>query len=233
MLISLCIPCHNRTYDLKRTMPYLVAAANYSPPVEICVLDYNSPDDLRDYFEKAMGTYTLVSGNSMLYRKYSGRDYYHMSHARNLATLMSSGEYFWTLSADIYLDDGAIEHARYLIGRYRYDWLQPNRYHGAIVCKRQTFIDAGGYDERLEWYGPEDRDLADRLIRRGERMGVFPGSMIHIIPTPDREKVKNYRLSLNKHKMSAQGHKIYQENVVNNVLVANSNGWGKWDEIQS
>ena len=47
MLISLCLPCHNRTHDLKRVMPYLLGAANFSPPVEIVVIDYNSQDDLR------------------------------------------------------------------------------------------------------------------------------------------------------------------------------------------
>ena len=39
----------NRTYDLKKTLPLTIQAADASPPVEIVVLNYNSKDDLEDY----------------------------------------------------------------------------------------------------------------------------------------------------------------------------------------
>ena len=74
MLISICAPCHNRTYDLKKVLPTWIEAANASPPVEMVVLDYNSPDDLQSYMEE-MKKVPLAEGNSLLCPKYTGRNY--------------------------------------------------------------------------------------------------------------------------------------------------------------
>ena len=225
MLISLCIPCHNRTYDLKRTMPYLLDAASYSPPVEIVVVDYNSPDDLSQYMKSVM-VMPKGDGVSIVYRKYTGRDYYHMAHARNLSVLASSGEYFVILSADIWIEPDLIAAIRERLMYFSYDWLEC--YGGVIVCRRQEFIDAGGYDERFELYGPEDRDLNARLRRRGGLCGKVPGSMVHIIQTPKAEKVGNYRIN-SLREASALMHPIFDENERSGVLVANAGErWGQW-----
>ena len=74
-VISLCIPAHARTYDLKKTLPHLIAAVNASPPVEIVILDYNSPDDLEEYIGIIKETTQLTDGNVISYVKYSRRDY--------------------------------------------------------------------------------------------------------------------------------------------------------------
>lgn len=229
MLISFCIPVHNRTYDLKRTMPHLVAAANACPPVEIMVLDYNSPDDLGEYVRDVLQADGLGRGVTLAYAKYTGRDYYHMAHARNLSVLAAAGEYIVIMSADIYPVLGFLEAARQLIAERGYTWMYDERYRGVIVCKRQEFIDAGGYDERFEFYGPEDRDLDMRLRRRGDNFGLLPAGLLNVIRTPDREKAKNYRLALSKDEMSARMHLIFEENNARGVTIANlGRGWGQW-----
>ena len=127
MLISLCIPCRNRTYDLKRTMPYLLEAAKNSPPIEIVVIDYNSKDDLFQYMQSV---FRMPKGDetSIIYRKYIGRDYYHMAHARNLSVLASSGEYFVIISADIWLESEFLNLARKIIEENNYNWLRGSDY---------------------------------------------------------------------------------------------------------
>ena len=218
MIISLCIPVHARTYDLKKTMPHLIEAAYNSPPVEIVIVDYNSPDDLADYIEVVP---------DVTYVKYTGRDYYHMAHARNLSVKAASGEYIVILSADIYPAIGFLEAAREMIDTGAV-WMHSSRYTGVIVCQRQEFIDAGGYDERFEFYGPEDTDLDARLTRRGSQFGLLPSGLLHVIETPNDEKVKNYRLPLSKRQMHQQMRDIYTENNQAQMMVANEGKeWGQ------
>jgi len=203
-------------------MPYLLAAAQASPPVEIVILDYNSPDDLAPYIQ-------TLNNQTINYMKYTGRSHYHMAHARNLSVQASRGEYIIIMSADIYLAKTFISTVRRML-REGYVWMHGRLYKGAIVCQRQEFIDAGGYDERFEFYGPEDTDLHDRLIRRGAAFALLPNGLLHVIETPNEKKVKNYRLPLSKREMHRRGKTIYEENRRNRVLVANQGReWGQFN----
>jgi len=218
-LISLCVPVHNRTFDLKMVMPGWIEAANNSPPVEIVVLDYNSTDDLYEYIQS-------LNNQNITYRKYSGRSYYHMAHARNLSVLASSGEYVSIMSADIYVTTNFISTLREKIATGCV-WMY-GRHAALITLKRDEFIAAGGYDERFEFYGPEDKDLNDRLRRRGLVPCWFP-NVFGYNKTFDEEKTKNYRLKITRREMAEMMYVIYRENIANKVLVANPNGWGSWE----
>lgn len=219
MLISICAPCHNRTYDLKKSLPTWIAAANASPPVEIIVLDYNSPDDLQDY----------IKDKEVLCPKYTGRDYYHMAHARNLSILETKGKYFIQLGVDNQISLDFIPVIRDLISRYDLAYITVHKNEGVVVLPKSEFIKAGGYDERFEFYSPEDKDLYHRLIRRGFSPLILGGNFTSVIHTPDEEKIKNYRLPLSKRDMAKAMSQIYHENMKNNVMVANEGKeWGKW-----
>ncbi len=228
MLISFCIPCMNRTYDLKKTMPYLIAAAKKSPPVEVVIIDYNSKDDLEEYIKsvkKENPDFLLT------YRKYSGRDTYHMAHARNLSVLTASGEYIVIFSTDLFPQEGFIPTVRQLIAETGVDWLYTGLgFLGVIVIKKSEFVAAGGYDERFEFYGPEDKELNARLSRRGVKSATYSENLLGIFPTPDSEKAKNYRLQLSKHGMSGLMREYFFQNNENQVAVANQGvEWGSWN----
>lgn len=218
-LISLCVPVHNRTFDLKMVMSGWIEAANNSPPVEIAILDYNSPDDLYEYIQS-------LNNQNIIYRKYSGRSYYHMAHARNLSVLASNGEYISIMSADIYASPNFIVTLREKIATGCI-WMY-GRHAALLTIKREEFMAAGGFDERFEFYGPEDKDLNDRLRRRGLVPCWFP-NVFGYNKTFDEEKVKNYRLKLSKNRMAIMMWEIYRENMAKGTLVANPEGWGKWD----
>lgn len=229
MIISFCIPNHNRTHDLKQTMPYLIQAANASPPVEIFVLDYNSPDDLQDYMTSIKETVKLEEGNEIHCRKYHGRDYFHNSHAFNLAVLGSKGEYCIILGTD------AIPSKNYVnIVRERISdgclWMRSDRLLGILTIKKEEFIACGGYDERIELYGGNDRDLDARLIRRELKFGFIPREAMRIIPTPNEIKVRDYRIKGNKGQLSRMMRPYVEENERNKVLTVNDGvNWGSWD----
>lgn len=221
MKISICVPCHNRTYDLKKALPTWIDAANASPPVEIVVLDYNSPDDLQEYI-KGMG--------NVLCPKYTGRNYYHMAHARNLSVLATTGEWFIQLHTDCIMRPDFIFTLRMMLKYPEYKWMTVKNNEGVMIMKKRDFIDTGGYDERFEFYSPEDKDLRDRLVRRGmDCWFTFSPWYVKAIYTPNEEKIKNYRLSLSKRDMAKMMSPIYHKNIENNVMVANAGiEWGKW-----
>lgn len=219
MLISFCIPAHNRLADLKISLPYVIAATQISPPAEVVILDYGSTDGLREYARGLAG---------VTYRRYEAK-YFHKAHAFNLAILASRGEYFVLLGTD------ACPHPDYLkIVRERIAagcvWMVVDNLRGIITCEREEFIAAGGYDERFEFYGPEDKDLEARLIRRGKKHCVLPMRLMRVFLTPEEDKVKNYRLKLTKARMIHLMRRVYRENMARGVLVANEGReWGKVD----
>lgn len=230
-LISFCIPCMNRTHDLRETMPHLIRAANASPPVEIAVLDYSSQDDLAAYMEEMLAGSQLNGGGWINYTRYTGRDYYHMTHAWNLAVLASSGEYIAIMGADaIPVEDYVVE-ARKLIADGCV-WMRGRRYKGILICAREEFIAAGGYDERFELYGNEDRDLDSRLQRRGTKFGKMPSGLVSTIRTQNRDKVRNYRQKLSRREMSHVNKRMRLKNEEKGVLVANEGvEWGQWNRV--
>jgi hypothetical protein len=205
-------------------LPQTIKAANASPPVEIVIVDYNSPDDLGEYIRSIE---VSEPGNVLSYVRYTERDYYHMAHARNLSVKVAKGEYIVILSADIYPTEEYLDVVLTRIAK-GVVWMHDRRYTGVICCQRQEFLEAGGYDERFEFYGPEDTDLDARLQRRGGEFAFLPNGLLGVIETPNEEKVKNYRLQLSKGEMHRRMKPIYEQNVRNGVLVANEGvEWGQ------
>ena len=230
MIISYCIPCHNRAHDLKIVMPSLIEAANFSPPVEIMILDYNSPDDLARYMEDLMATVEFVDGSTLSYKKYEGASYFSVAHARNLSVLASVGKFLIISCADHILDKEYFKAIRELLSGGDCIWLHPHRRGGGILgCDRKEFIAAGGYDERFYLYGKEDKDIMLRLMRRGGKFKRVPLDMVIDIPTPKADKYKNLRPGLSRVRIEKYSKAIYDENIANEVLVANKGGWGQWE----
>ena len=230
MIISYCVPCHNRAYDLKIVMPSLIEAANASPPVEIAILDYNSPDDLAEYMAHTIKTAKLKGGNIISYKKYAKGKYYSQGHARNLNVLASIGEFVLISGADHILDESYFEVIRELLKGGDRVWLYPSGKGGGIFgCDRKEFIEAGGFDERLKYYGKEDKDLVLRLRRRGEKNARVPIRLTTVIRTPKSKKYKDLQPDLSKKEMDEYSRAVYDENIANKVLVANKAGWGSWE----
>lgn len=233
MMITFCIPCMNRVDDLRKIMPYLIDNANSSPRVEILILDYNSTDNLAQYIKRVQSDGDLAYPNKLTYIKYSGRNYYHMAHARNMACVLAGGEYIISYNADFIAKEGFIKRIREIIEEenpvFIKDGTRGLEFCGVIVCKKEEFMDAGGFDERFEFYGPEDKELVARLTRRGGKSANLPNELLQVIPTPDTEREKNYRVKLKKREMSHLMREFYLENEKNKVLVANEGKpFGQW-----
>lgn len=229
VLISFTIPACNRTDDLKQTMPHLIAAAKASPPVELSILDYNSTDGLEDFINEVREQEPWLK---IAYRKYTGRNYYHTTHARNLSMLNATGDYLILFGTDYYPYPNCLPTIRRLIAETDPDWLHTSggRLVHTCVVKKDQFIAAGGFDERFEFYGPEDKEFFARMTRRGLKTTILPKGLFEMIYTPDSKRVLNYRLKISKYEMSAMGAPFFEESEREQTLVANvGREWGKWD----
>lgn len=227
MLVSLCLPVHNRLDDLKVALPKMIEEAATSPPMEIAIVNYASSDKLYLYLYDLVQS-PLPTGVAITARRYEGHDYFHMAHARNLSVLASHGEYFIIWSADLTPQPGFFSSVRTVIEHSRPTWFHPKGETEIIICKRLAFWSAGGYDERFEFYGPEGKELHSRLTRRYGKPLVTLNKPFKKITKSDNHRFDNYRLSLGKREMFRIGKAILDENEEKQLLKANPKGWGSW-----
>jgi len=101
-----------------------------------------------------------------------------------------------------------------------------------FALTRQDILAAGGFDERFEFYGPEGKELTERLERRGCAVETFAGTMLDQIQTKYYDKVRHYRnpftdrSRLTRREMHHLGMDIWRQNTAAHVTVANPDGWG-------
>jgi hypothetical protein len=214
-LISYTLPCHKRAADLMAVWPSVIAAAVQASPVEIVVVDYGNPL----WLELGPGAKGVT-----LRTVRCEAESFHMAHARNVGIQAARGDIIVAFLADQIISQTFFDDVR--------SALQP----GTFLKWRETFafwrddiVAAGGFDERFEFYGPEGKELADRLERRGLRALPFPASCgISQIRTPNAEKVRHYRLKLSKVEMHERGMAIWRDTQARAVTVANEGQpWGQ------
>lgn len=233
MLVSVCIPCMNRTHDLKKILESLVIEAKRSPPVEITIVDYDSKDDLKEYLKSV--EYLFNEKVFLNLVEVKNKKYYNSPHARNIAGKYSSGKYLISFATDILVKDKFFIKLRDFLIENDPTWTCESYSGRLLICKREEFISSGGYDERFSEYGPEDRDICNRLHRRGGKFLEYSPE-IEEIYTSNYEKLKNLDQSSYtgdiwiKRQMHRKFLPIFEENNRENILIANQNiDWGKVD----
>lgn len=63
---------------------------------------------------------------------------------------------------------------------------------GSCIVPRLAFEKLGGYDEAIDGWGGEDKDLYTALEHSGMRQAGFPGSLLKPIPHADDERTRFY-----------------------------------------
>jgi GT2 family glycosyltransferase len=165
-------------------MPHVVTAVDASPPVEVVVVDYAN--------DRPLGPLLPAQFKVPVYR---GREHYHMAHARNIGVRQATGDVIVISSADLIPKPDFFEliRAKFAEGA---TWLAPpaRRLRGVIAVPREELLKAGGFDERFEFYGPEDKELEARLRRRLGAPTIYMPAMTSI-KTSKKRKFQNYSLS--------------------------------------
>lgn len=237
--ISLCTTCMNRTKDLMETLPFNIVCNRKYTNLEIVILDYNSKDGLEDYIKKGMKDH-IDSGLINYYRTTEPK-HYSMTHSRNIAFKLASGDIVNNIDADNYtLEDISFKNEPELCFAEYINKLANQAEEKAIFAKgkrlmrgrlgffKNEFInDLGGYDEQLKGYGHDDHDLMLRAWELGYTLYWFGGQYLNRIKTSTEKKNEN--MEIKDWRITETTNKQISENNINNkIFKANQNfHWGK------
>ena len=167
--ISLCTVCMNRLHHLQKTLPKNIEDNLHYPGIEFVLLDYNSQDGLEDWVKSDLMSY--IKAGKLVYYKTTEPDYFRMSHSKNIAHRVATGDIVCNVDADNYAGKGFAEFIRDKFQRNPNVYLVPEESllngdcgaGGRICLKKTDFINLRGYDESFDGWGYEDIDLRDRL----------------------------------------------------------------------
>lgn len=183
---------------------------------EWVILNYNSKDELDDW----------IKDKDVVYAKTTRPPFYHRSHSRNVAALLTSGDIICNLDADNFLSQGFM------------DFIQnvpPNAFlrppfagsgAGRVAFHRTDFIRLGGYDERMEGWGYEDLDLVARFCASGLQAIDIPPEIITFINHSNEERTENERIKA-LWECYNTNRALSKESIQNQSLVANGGKWGR------
>ncbi len=205
--ISFCTVSMNRVQHIRETLPINITNNLDYPNLEFVLLDYNSSDGLEEYIKANLSHY-IESGKLIYFRTFKPK-YFHRSHSRNLLFRIASGEIVCNLDADNFTSAGF---ATYINEQFNKDdniFLTtltrngspfPRDVLGRICVRRDNFYAIGGFDEKMESYGFEDYDLANRLEMTGLKRTLFNSiEYLKAVRHSQDDRLCNEYVSLNLH----------------------------------
>jgi hypothetical protein len=234
--ISFCTTCMNRLDDLRITLPANIQANASYPNCEFVLLDYNSTDGLAEWISRKM-KHHIESGKLIYYRTDEPK-YYSMSHSRNVAFRLASGDIVNNIDADNFTFDGApcsicfaawlneqaiLHPAKTVFAKTK----QVTIMHGRVGFYKNEFInDLGGYDEDFEGYGHDDQDIVQRALGLGFKIVKWGSSYFYRIQTPPVKKNEN--LLNDWDETRRKNRELSYRNIESGRFQANkSRQWGK------
>lgn len=231
--ISICTTCMNRVEDLKKTLVDNIVDNEHYPNIEFVLINYNSKDDLDTYISTQPYLRKMMEAGKFVYAKTTEPKFYSMSHSRNVAYKVASGDIVTNVDAD----NWAFGKAHHFACRLNHLANQrPSKavfakgkrmMHGRIGFYRKEFIELGGYDESMIGYGYDDHDLVCRAMLQGFKLMWFGGHYINRIITSSEDKGK-YMEDKNWRKTEKLNRKISEANIAAGKLTANGDRhWGK------
>lgn len=195
-----------RAHHLKETLPQNILD---NPPtarmdVEFVVLNYNSKDDLHEWITTNPEMKRHIESGRIRYGKTTDPEFFHMSHAKNMAHRMATGDVLCNLDADNFTGTGF---ARYLKNTFEHDSniiLNPSHhvaklfspddrgFYGRIAISKENFMSLHGYDETFSGWGDEDCDLMQRAKGFGlKHLRIDTLKYMKIIKHSNAERVEN------------------------------------------
>lgn len=191
--ISLCIVCMNRTEHLKKTLPRNLADNVAYDNLEFVLLDYGSKDDLYDWAREELDDY--VKKGMLAYSRTTEPSFFHMSHAKNMAFRLATGDILCSIDADNYTGPGFAAYVNRVFNTRENMFMAPPRIgperkwwdvQGRLCLKRDDFYTLRGYDEQIMDYGYEDQDFKSRLRSLGKKKVLIRNeAFLHAITHDD------------------------------------------------
>ncbi|WP_276482700.1 glycosyltransferase family A protein [Paraflavitalea pollutisoli] len=178
--LSFCTVCMNRTEHLKQTLIRNIRDNIDYPQLEFVLLNYGSKDDLHEWVMNELAEY-LATG-TLQYYKADFPELFKMSHSKNMAFRLATGDVLISVDADNYTGAGFAQYVNRWFHRSEQLFLAPPwtdvgrkwwDVQGRLCLRTSHFAQFHGYDETIIDYGFEDQDLKHRMIQSGIRKTVI------------------------------------------------------------
>lgn len=138
---------------------------------ELIVVDFNCPDRTGDWIESNFPRIRCIRSGD--------EGPFSASKARNLGAASATGDWLCFVDADIVLAPDFLKIARGHIAQHNFFRPAPaSGLWNPILCRRQAWIEVGGFDEVITGWGCEDDDFFRRLELQGAVQHWFPESMV-------------------------------------------------------
>lgn len=171
--VSFVTTCMGRLYHLKETIVKNIENNRSYPNFEYVLLDYNSPDGLEDWAKTHLRRY--IDAGILNYYKTTEPRFFHMSHAKNVAHLLATGDIVANVDGDNLVGVGYADHLNDMFTENKRSYCRcgrtgDNGTGGRVALMRNDFLQFGGYEEKMIGWGYEDADL----VMRARRHRLFP-----------------------------------------------------------
>jgi glycosyltransferase involved in cell wall biosynthesis len=192
----------NRAHQLKETLPANIQANAAYPNLEFIVLDYNSKDGLGDWVKENQSQ--LLYSGAIKYYKTNTPEVFHLSHSKNMAIRLATGNIICCVDADNFTGKGyaawvnevfSDKGKKSIITTIRKSAFPLPNQGGKISFAREAVYAARGFDEQMVDYGMEDVDLVNRLeLKGGSRVYIEADPFLTCLTHSDQERLENFSL---------------------------------------
>jgi len=181
-----------------QTLPTNIKHNIRYPEVEFVILDYNSSDGLEKYIKQNFMVY--IESGQLVYYRTNEPEKYSMSHSRNLAFKVATGDIVCNIDSDNYtgVDFAAYVNAEFQRNRNiflstHHQSFAKNDVLGRICVRKKDFLAVTGYDEKMIYYGFDDFDFSNRLQLLGlKNIAITDHKFLQAIEHSNNERLKNF-----------------------------------------
>lgn len=188
-----------------------------NPDAKFVVVDYGDTGELGTFFRTSYWPGILRAGQLTVYND-PYADVFRMAHAKNMAHrcgILEGADILVNLDADNFTGPGF---ASAIAEQFNADhnvflWAKmirgvlPRGIHGRIAVTRHAFLNAGGYDEKYDIWGPDDKDFNARLTRLGyEPREIDVRFLERGVPHNDKVRFREYPHAEHQQKNGANGY---------------------------
>lgn len=197
--VGFCTTCKNRTLHLERTLPGNLEA---NPCAKFFLLNYNSQDHLEDYIRRDHQR-DIDAGRLVVYR-HTRPGPFQMAHSKNVAHRLAIHEgmdVMVNVDADNHTPSGFDKYIQqaFCSETFKFLWSDMVRdgtmqrgISGRIAVSRDGFLLAGGYNEKYQTWGPDDKDFNMRLRRLGLKAEQIDPSFLSAILHNNKVRFREY-----------------------------------------
>jgi glycosyltransferase involved in cell wall biosynthesis len=202
--ISFCTTCKGRLDHLKETLPLNLARTSSYLNAEHVILAYGDKETF-DYIKK---NYLKEIKEGRIRLVYSEQPNWQMSHAKNMAHRMATGDVVVNMDADNFMENGFAEWLNKVFNKNPHrvviagmkDSLTAAYIHkkplkdirGRLAVLKSDFDRLHGYNEKFVAWGGDDDDLLTRSTLTGAQWVSLPAKLFaDVLPHDNKRRYEN------------------------------------------